>query len=117
MTSTSTAPTRRRALPALLTALALTGFALATLATLAAARYAGATCAEDAAAHQPWSGQRALLGVVLAALLPWVLAASRTAPHTSTRFRLLACAAVTASPPVLALLVGLDHDFWRAGLC
>ncbi|HET9760890.1 MAG TPA: hypothetical protein VFP51_14140 [Nocardioidaceae bacterium] len=116
MTSTSTAPTRRRALPALLAALALAGSALATLATLAAARYAGATCAEDAA-HQPWSGQRALLGVVLAALLPWVLAASRTAPHTSTRFRLLVCAAVTASPPVLALLVGLDHDFWRAGLC
>jgi hypothetical protein len=117
VTSTSTAPTGRRALPALLAALALTGFALATLATLAAARYAGATCAEDAAAHQPWSGQRALLGVVLAALLPWVLAASRTAPHTSTRLRLLVCAAVTASPPVLALLVGLDHDFWRDGLC
>jgi hypothetical protein len=117
VTPASTAPTRRRSLPALLAALALAGFALATLATLAVARYAGATCAGDATAHQPWSGQRALLGVVLAALLPWVLAASRTTPHTPTRFRLLACAAVTASPPVLALLVGLDHDFWRDGLC
>ena len=115
--TTSTAPTRRRAARAGRAALALAGFALATLGTLAAARYAGATCAEDAAAHQPWSGQRALLGVVLAALLPWVLAASRTAPHTSTRFWLLVCAAVTASPPVLALLVGLDHDFWRYRLC
>lgn len=117
MTSAPPVPARRRALPTLLATLALAGFALATLATLAAARYAGATCAGDGAAHQPWSGQRALLGVVLAALLPWVLAASRTAPHTSTRFRLLVCAAVTASPPVLALLVGLDHDFWRDGLC
>ena len=106
-----------RALPVLLATLALTGFALATLATLVVARHTGAACVEDATAHQLWSGQRALLAVALTALLPWGLVASRTAPHTPARYRLLVCAAVAASPPVVALVVGLDHAFWRSGLC
>ena len=117
MTPAPPVAARPRALPVLLAALALTGFALATLATLVAARSAAAGCGEDAAAHQLWSGQRALLAIVLAALLPWGLAASRTAPHSPARFRLLVCAAVAASPPVVALVVGLDHAFWRSGLC
>ena len=117
MTPAPPVASARRAVPVLLAALALTGFALAALATLLVARHAGAACVQDATAHQLWSGQRALLAVALAALLPWGLAASRTAPHTPARFRLLACAAVAASPPVVALAVGLDHAFWRSGLC
>ena len=57
------------------------------------------------------------LQLLLVALLPWGLAASRTAPHSRGRVRLLVGAAVCAAPPVLALVVGLDHRFWQAGLC
>lgn len=106
-----------RALRLLLVTLVATGASLSTVATLLAVRFTGAGCVADATAHQVWSGQRALLGVVLASLLPWVLAASRTAPHSRGRVRLLVGAAVCAAPPVLALVVGLDHRFWQAGLC
>lgn len=106
-----------RALQLLLVTLAATGTGLSAVATLLAVRFAGAACVADATAHQVWAGQRALLGVVLVALLPWGLAASRTAPHSRARVRLLVAAAVCAAPPVLALVVGLDHRFWQAGLC
>jgi hypothetical protein len=106
-----------RALQLLLVALAATGTSLSAVATLLAVRFTGVACVADATAHQVWSGQRALLGVVLVALLPWGVAASRTAPHTRGRVRLLVGAAVCAAPPVLALMVGLDHGFWQAGLC
>ena len=106
-----------RGLQLLLVALAATGTSLSAVATLLAVRFAGAACVADATAHQVWAGQRALLGVVLVALLPWGVAASRTAPHSPGRVRLLVGAAVCAAPPVLALVVGLDHGFWQAGLC
>ena len=106
-----------RALQLLLVTLAATGAGLSAAATLLAARFAGSVCVADATAQQVWSGQRALLGVVLMSLLPWGLAASRTAPHSRGRVRLLVGAAVCAAPPVLALVVGLDHGFWQAGLC
>ena len=106
-----------RTLQLLLVTLAATGAGLSGAATLLAARFAGSVCVADATAHQVWSGQRALLGVVLMSLLPWGLAASRTAPHSRGRVRLLVGAAVCAAPPVLALVVGLDHGFWQAGLC
>ena len=106
-----------RALQLLLVTLAATGTGLSGLATLLAVRFAGAACVAEATEHQVWSGQRALLGVLLVALLPWGLAASRTAPHSRARVRLLVAAALCAAPPVLALVVGLDHRFWQAGLC
>ena len=106
-----------RGLRVLVVPLAATGRCLSTVAALRAVRVAGAACAADASAHQVWSGQRALLGVALVTLRPWGLAASRTAPHSRGRVRLLVGAAVCAAPPVLALVVGLDHRFWQAGLC
>ena len=117
VTSAPPVGTLPRALQLLLVTVAATGTGLSAVATLLAVRFAGAACVADATAHQVWSGQRALLGVVLVALLPWTLAASRTAPHSRGRVRLLVGAAVCAAPPVLALVVGLDHRFWQAGLC
>jgi hypothetical protein len=117
VTSSPHAAALPRALQLLLVPLAATGMTLSAVATLLAVRFAGAACVTDATAHQVWSGQRALLGVVLVALLPWGLAASRTAPHSRGRVRLLVGAAACAAPPVLALVVGLDHRFWQAGLC
>ena len=87
------------------------------MGTLLVVRVAGAACIPGATAHQVRPGQRALLGVVLVSLLPWWLVARRTAPHSRGRVRLLVAAAVCAAPPVLALVVGLDHRFWQAGLC
>ena len=117
VTSASPVASRPHALRLLLVSLAATGIILSTVATLLAVRFAGAGCADHATAHQVWSGQRALLGVVLVALLRWGLAAGGSAPRCRGRVHLLVAAAVCASPPALALLVGLDNRFWQAGLC
>ena len=53
----------------------------------------------------------------LAALLPWAVAASRTEPRSRRRKHLLVAAAACATPAAAALVIGLEHPFWRALAC
>ena len=121
MTHSEDRPHARGAgLPGARTALAagaLIGTAVAGTATLVTARVFGAACSPHESAGRIWAGQQALLGIVLVAVLPWAVAASRTQPRSRRRVRLLAAGLVCAAPAAAALVVGLDHGIWRALGC
>ena len=97
--------------------LASAGILASTAATVLAVRATGAACALTPTAHQLGAGQRGLLVVVLAALLPWAVAASRTEPRGRRRKHLLVAAAACAAPAAAALVIGLEHPLWRALAC
>ncbi len=96
---------------------AAVGTAVAVAATLVTARVFGPACSATVTAGRIWEGQQALLGVVLVALLPWAVAASRTRPRSSRRVHLLVAGLICAAPAAVALVVGLDHGIWRAVGC
>ncbi len=110
-------PTARPTARIAVAAAAVVGTASVVAATLVVARVFGPACSATATGQRIWEGQQALLGVVLVALLPWAVAASRTQPRSPRRVRLLVAAMICASPAAAALVVGLDHGIWRTVGC
>jgi hypothetical protein len=72
------------------------------------------TCGDAPTPGQMRTGRLGLAGVLVAAALPWLVAA---ALHRERALRLLVAGAVVAVPAVLFVVSGLSADFWVGNFC
>lgn len=71
------------------------------------------TCSEEPTSQQVWDGRLGMLALVGIALLPWGVATIFVRP----RVRVAVAGLLAVSPAMLALVAGLDPEFWRGSFC
>ncbi|NUR07905.1 MAG: hypothetical protein HOQ22_18650 [Nocardioidaceae bacterium] len=113
--TTSTEPARRWHPLAWVALVAATAAVLVpTLgATWLVLAFGGSTCNEPPTADEVWEGQGSLLVILALAGLPWALLATFLRP----RVRFVVPGLVCIAAPLVCLVLGLDHDFWRGSFC
>jgi hypothetical protein len=71
------------------------------------------TCGEAPTAEQVRDGRLGMLAIAGVGLAPWGLAAIFVRP----RARLVVAGLFAVAPALVALVAGLDPDFWRGSFC